>query len=596
MAATNYTPISIYYSTTAAATPSAGNLVNGELAINIQDGKLFYKDAAGVVQVIAGKGGAGVAGGSNTQVQYNSSGSLAGSANMTFNGTTLTLANDASISGLTVGRGAGAVASNTAVGFAALPANTTGTSNIAIGQYALLSNTTGSSNIGVGWTSLQYNNGTGNSAVGYNAMQQNTLGLSNSAFGFLSLSSNTTANYNSGLGAYSLTSNTTGVNNTAVGYQSLNSNTTASNNTAVGYQAAYANTTGYELTAIGYRALYSNTTGIVNTAIGTNSLSLNTTGQTNAAVGHSALLVNTTGSSNTALGYQSLVSNTTANYNTAVGYQAGYTNQTGSLNTFIGRNAGYTSNYNGNAANTCVGHNAGYSLTTGVYNTFIGGTDSGYYVTTGQKNAILGHFNGNQGGLDIRTANNIIVLSDGDGNPRVYWDSTGVMTQNASVSDWSIQNNNKLSSGAVYGLLCNFTGQTPNNSTSNFIGCTDTTSYKFRVYSNGGIANYSANNVNLSDETLKKDIQLAPNYLDKLCQIPVKTYLYKEQTDADLNLGVIAQEVQAVCPELVGTMDIGKDASDVKLAIYETDFKYAMLKAIQELKAEVDSLKQQLGK
>jgi hypothetical protein len=84
MAQTGYTPISIYYSSTASNTPTAGNLVAGELAINTADGKLFYKDSSGVVQVIAGKGGAGVAGGSTTQVQYNSSGSLAGSANMTY--------------------------------------------------------------------------------------------------------------------------------------------------------------------------------------------------------------------------------------------------------------------------------------------------------------------------------------------------------------------------------------------------------------------------------------------------------------------------------------------------------------------------------
>ena len=90
MAQTNFTPISLYFSTTAAAVPSAGNLVNGELAINITDGRLYYKDNAGVVKVIAGAGGSGVAGGSNTQVQFNSSGSLAGSANLTFNGTTLT--------------------------------------------------------------------------------------------------------------------------------------------------------------------------------------------------------------------------------------------------------------------------------------------------------------------------------------------------------------------------------------------------------------------------------------------------------------------------------------------------------------------------
>ena len=55
MAATGYTPISLYYSTTAAATPTAGNLVPGELAINITDGKLYYEDNAGVVQLLASK-------------------------------------------------------------------------------------------------------------------------------------------------------------------------------------------------------------------------------------------------------------------------------------------------------------------------------------------------------------------------------------------------------------------------------------------------------------------------------------------------------------------------------------------------------------
>ena len=90
MAQTGYTPISLYYSTTASAAPTAGNLVAGELAINTLDGKLFYKDSAGVVQTIASKG-TGTIGGSTTQVQYNNAGSFAGSANMTFDGTNLTL-------------------------------------------------------------------------------------------------------------------------------------------------------------------------------------------------------------------------------------------------------------------------------------------------------------------------------------------------------------------------------------------------------------------------------------------------------------------------------------------------------------------------
>ena len=102
MAQTNYTPISLYYSTTASAVPLAANLVNGELAININtaDGKLYYKDSAGVVQLLAQKGG-GIGTSSNTQILYNSSGSVAGSANLTFNGTTLTAAGLAAISAAT---------------------------------------------------------------------------------------------------------------------------------------------------------------------------------------------------------------------------------------------------------------------------------------------------------------------------------------------------------------------------------------------------------------------------------------------------------------------------------------------------------------
>ena len=75
MAQTNYTPISLYYSSTSTNTPSAGNLVAGELAINTADGKLFYKDSGGSVQVLASKA-TGSIGGSNTQVQFNNSGVL----------------------------------------------------------------------------------------------------------------------------------------------------------------------------------------------------------------------------------------------------------------------------------------------------------------------------------------------------------------------------------------------------------------------------------------------------------------------------------------------------------------------------------------
>jgi hypothetical protein len=53
MAQAGYTPIQLYFSTTAAAVPTSGNLANGELGINIQDEKLYFKNAAGTVKLLA---------------------------------------------------------------------------------------------------------------------------------------------------------------------------------------------------------------------------------------------------------------------------------------------------------------------------------------------------------------------------------------------------------------------------------------------------------------------------------------------------------------------------------------------------------------
>jgi hypothetical protein len=111
----------------------------------------------------------------------------------------------------------------------------------------------------------------------------------------------------------------------------------------------------------------------------------------------------------------------------AVGHRAGISN-TGSANVFIGALAGYSNT--SSIGNVFIGggvygltNPSGY-LTTGGRNTFVGAA-SGHLVTSGAKNTILGNFDGNQGGLDIRTADNYIVLSDGDGNPRLFMNSTG---------------------------------------------------------------------------------------------------------------------------------------------------------------------------
>ena len=106
MAQTGYTPILLYGSTTSTNVPLAGNLTTSasgvEVAVNAADGKLFYKDSGGTVQVLATKG-TGTIGGSNTQVQFNNNGVLGGASGLTWDGTYLT-ANSIKNSALTSGR------------------------------------------------------------------------------------------------------------------------------------------------------------------------------------------------------------------------------------------------------------------------------------------------------------------------------------------------------------------------------------------------------------------------------------------------------------------------------------------------------------
>ena len=255
------------------------------------------------------------------QVLYgNGTSGLSTSANMTFSGTALTLANDASISGLNVGKGAGAVATNTAVGYQALFANTTGIQNTASGASALQNNTTG--------------------------------------------------NYNTASGLSALQANTTASQNTAVGYQAGYSNTTGTTLDAFGYQVLYANTTGTYNAAFGALSLTANTTGNLNSAYGPASLATNTTGSNNAAFGSSALRLNTTASNNTAIGTSALQVNTTASNNTAVGYQAGYSNTTGAGNTFVGYTAGTAVTSGSNL--TVIGNTAAASSATATNEVTIG--------------------------------------------------------------------------------------------------------------------------------------------------------------------------------------------------------------------------------
>jgi hypothetical protein len=148
-----------------------------------------------------------------------------------------TFSKDLTVNGITVGRGGGNFASNTAFGNSALSLNTTG--------------------------------GTNNTAIGSGSLSSNTSGGSNTAIGKGSLNTNSTGSSITAIGMNALENNTTGSNNTAIGGGALSTNSTGGSNTAIGHGANVGSNNLTNATAIGSGAIVAadNTIQLGNTAV-----------------------------------------------------------------------------------------------------------------------------------------------------------------------------------------------------------------------------------------------------------------------------------------------------------------------------------------
>jgi hypothetical protein len=394
---------------------------------------------------------------------------------------------------------------------------------------------------------------------------------------------NASVSTNTAVGVSALQANTTGLENVSVGYQSSYSNTTGFDNTAIGYTALYSNQTGRSSCAYGVRALYTSTVSD-NAAFGVEALYSNTTGLYNFAsgprdaAGNAPMYSNTTGSYNIGIGAGALKSNTTASYNVAVGYQALYNKTgTGNYSVALGIQAGL--NVTSGERNTFIGTTAGSSVTTGSYNTFVGCLDStgglaaGAAITTGSKNSILGNYSGNNGGLDIRTASNYIVLSDGDGNPQTSIDSTAKMTIGASGFNGGIRM--PSTGGTIYiaSITSNSQFQISYNSTSAGVALAS------------GATSWSS----FSDSRLKNVTGTYTNALSDILQIQPVKFTWKNDKTNTPKVGVLAQSVQNVVPEAMDSTTYEMDGDTEYLQVRYTELIPIMIASIQELKTIVDA-------
>ena len=389
----------------------------------------------------------------------------------------------------------------------------------------------------------------------------------------------------------------TGSGNVALGDTALDTvESGGTNNTAIGSAALTANTTADNNTAVGYNALAANTTGVLNTAVGKSALQSATTASDNTAVGGGALEDNTTGSNNTAVGRTALANSTTGYSNTAVGHNAG-----DALTT---------------AANCTIrGQDAGGAMTTGDKNTFFG-QQAGSLVSTGSKHTFVGRYNGNQSNLDLRTATNNIVLSDGDSKvglrisgskcvvlPGHGSDNSGGVVASASLNVYKtgattrvIHSENKQNTSGAENYR-SFLGSNCNNTSSyHFIASISGGGDKLYMYGNGNIQNTNNSYGGLSDSKLKENISDATSQWDDIKAVQVKKYSWiADDLDAANQIGVIAQDLEASgMGGLVETTD-DKDEDGALTGTQTKGVKYSVLymkaiKALQEAMERIETL------
>jgi len=290
-------------------------------------------------------------------------------------------------------------------------------------------------------------------------------------------------------------------------------------------------------TAVGNYTLSALTTGSSNSAFGYNSLKGTTTGFNNSAFGFGSLQTNSTGSDNSAFGLLSLLINTTGSNNSSFGVSSLESNTTGSYNCAFG-NSSLMSNTTG-SSNTGIGDQCLSMKTTGSGNSAFG-SGSLNSLTGGNFNTAIGNSSGSQ-------------LTSGNNNITIGYNS-----------------------------------QVPSNTGSD----------QLRL----GNSNISYAGVQVawtitSDRNLKSNIlnsNLGLGFISKLRPV---SYTRKNDESGKTEYGLIAQEVEETLrQDGVDNSGMLTITDNGEYQLRYNDLIAPIIKAIQELKAENDMLKERIEK
>lgn len=252
-------------------------------------------------------------------------------------------------------------------------------------------------------------------------------------------------------------------------------------------------------------------------------------------------------------------SNTTAkNENVLVGNNIGFPR--GTDNTFIGHGVRSTGGDFISTGNTVIGHNAGRSIGGGNYNVIIGvnGATQGTLLTNGDNNTFIGAFTSTSTNSNQQHSIAIGYSADSKGDNTTYIGTPGITTH--TYLEGLITGSSLEIGGDITGSNALFNGT---------------------VNATGDVVAYFS-----SDERFKDNIVEIENAVEKVESIRGVEFDWnnKQDTYTGHDIGVIAQEVEAILPEIVATRDNG-----YKAVKYEK-LTALLLTAVKELSERVKTL------
>lgn len=428
--------------------------------------------------------------------------------------------------------------------------------------------------------------GSGNQFIGSNAGKANDVGSGNQFIGPNAGMNATSTNGNQFIGVFSGYTTTFGSQNQYLGNYAGFKTTSGNNNQYIGYYAGYANTTGSSNQAIGYQAGQNITTGSTNQYIGYQAGQNTTTGSYNQAIGYATGNALTTGTYNLLVGPFAGNSITSGSRNLFIGSNTGTSTVTGTDNIFIGPGSG---NSNTGSSNIYIGSNAGGQSTSGTQNTVMGSASGS---TSGNNNAYFGSGTGGSSGDNNACfgSGSGSIVSQGSNNTAMGYQAGANMagasnTMIGALADVIDQRFNKAVAigynAKAGGNNVMALGGTGVDAVKIGIGTTmpgEVLTVQGNILASGTITQNS-------DRRLKTNIRPLTGALAGIGRLRGVRYVFLPGKGPEgEQLGVIAQEVEKVYPELVRTDKV----NGIKSVNY-AQLTPVLLEAIKELTQQVDA-------